>query len=566
MRRLPVSWQLTAAFGILVLAIVALETIYLPLAQARRGRQVLTAKASSITGLVAHDILPGFEFGDTTLIEDVFAGALADSDLRYLVLLAADGTEITARGSRPEAGTAVPREVSSLLVEDRGASILLVQPIVSSSGERGLLVADFSTQQIQTQRRSDQVTALIMGFGVFVCGVALAFLISRSLARRLARLTETASRVAGGDLTAGVDSMQVDSADEIGRLAAALREVRAYFEDMAATAQAMAGGDLSRQARPRSERDALGRAFREMTQELSRAIAEALEGATGVASSAAHVSSTASVLSQGTGEQAASVEEASANLEEMTSSITQNATNSKQMEEIALAGASTAEESSEAVSETLQAMQAIAEKISIVEEISYQTNLLALNAAIEAARAGEHGRGFAVVAAEVRKLAERSQTAAQEISNLAASSVAVAERSGELLADLVPAIKMTAELVQEVNSTSDEQAAGVSQITGAMGRVDGVAQRNASAAEELSSTAQELSAQADRLRRRMSFFRLGKAEAATLPFAGTQRAPEPEWTEPPMMEVAHDRDSGLQGGVLPPPASPVPEDQDWERL
>ena len=103
----------------------------------------------------------------------------------------------------------------------------------------------------------------------------------------------------------------------------------------------------------------------------------------------------------------------------------------QQMEQMALKGSRDSEDSGAAVGETVTAMKQIAEKISIVEEIAYQTNLLALNAAIEAARAGEHGRGFAVVATEVRKLAERSQTAAQEIGGLASKSVGVAERSGD---------------------------------------------------------------------------------------------------------------------------------------
>ncbi|HET7775122.1 MAG TPA: methyl-accepting chemotaxis protein, partial [Azospira sp.] len=177
-------------------------------------------------------------------------------------------------------------------------------------------------------------------------------------------------------------------------------------------------------------------------------------------------------------------------------------------EDISSRAARDAKVGGQTVRATVDAMKQIADKVSIIDEIAYQTNLLALNAAIEAARAGEHGKGFAVVAGEVRKLAERSQSAALEIGQLAGDSVEQAEKAGIMFDDMVPNIERTAQLVKEISASSEEQAIGAGQINQAIGQVNQTTQHNASASEELAATAEELHSQAERLKGHIAFFRL----------------------------------------------------------
>jgi methyl-accepting chemotaxis protein len=373
----------------------------------------------------------------------------------------------------------------------------------SATAHRSTDVAREFAAARQLNTRSETGTLLITLITLLTCS-ALSIVIIRAVTRALRRSVAVAERLAEGDTSLKVAA---ETEDEIGQLMGSMASVIRTTEAMADAAAKVAAGDLTVEVRPRSGRDTLGNALAQMVGRLSQVISEVKAGAAALSSASEQVSATSSALSQGTSEQAASVEETTSSLEEMSASIARNAENSRETEQTAIRGARDGDESGKAVLETVQAMNTIAEKISIIEEIAYQTNLLALNAAIEAARAGEHGKGFAVVAVEVRKLAERSQKAAQEISGLAISSVKVAERSGKLLTALVPAIRRTADLVQEVAAASGEQASGISQINRALTSVDQVTQRAATAAEELASTAEEMAGQATGLREVVGYFR-----------------------------------------------------------
>ncbi|MCK5110146.1 MAG: methyl-accepting chemotaxis protein [Arcobacteraceae bacterium] len=208
-------------------------------------------------------------------------------------------------------------------------------------------------------------------------------------------------------------------------------------------------------------------------------------------------------LNNNSNEAAASLEETSAALEEITSNISHNTDNvvkmsgyANQVTTSANGGQELARQTTTAMNEIDEQVNAINDAISVIDQIAFQTNILSLNAAVEAATAGEAGKGFAVVAQEVRNLASRSAEAANEIKSLVENATTKAN-DGKVIADkmikgydeLNENISKTIELISDVEMASKEQQSGIVQINDAVTTLDQQTQQNASIASQTNDVA-----------------------------------------------------------------------------
>lgn len=324
------------------------------------------------------------------------------------------------------------------------------------------------------ERRAGMVLLGINGLVLvlIIFSITIALRVSHSIFRKVGGeplwVMETAQAIAQGDLTLNTGdgrSLEEDTESILGNIQAMTRQLSQVVHRVK---------DVTFSINDKSD-------------VMDQASAEMLEGAT---------------------TQASASEEAAISMAHMAQNMDENVHHSQEAAQVAREAAKNAQSTGIIMVKALESIQEIAQRITVIEEITLQTQVLSLNASIEATKSKEHGQGFAVIASEIRNLAQRSQQAATQINQLARSSVQVTEQAGKMLSNLVPEIEKTAVLIEQINRHTVAQTQNSNQINQAIQQLRQVMDRNGTVAQNLKEIAAALSLESNNLARTVEFFRV----------------------------------------------------------
>jgi methyl-accepting chemotaxis protein len=433
--------------------------------------------------------------------------------------------------------------------------------------EDGATLAE--AQDTLSARADRLIVLLLVGLAAaLAAGGALAWQVVRLVGGRLRRITDTAERVAGGDLSRRVS---LDGDDEIGLLAhtfdAMADNLQVMMDDRAALGttvtrymafvENVTQGDLTARlqlnrehAHDFDELYRLGVNLNVMVEGLSDTSRQIRHASSGVAAAAAEILAATTQQNASSTEQDAAVTQTMATAEQVRTTVKQTADRaqavadlSQQSLAVSRAGATAVVDSAngmillreqvESIAENIlmlsERTQQIGEIIGTVNDIADQSKMLALNASIEAARAGEEGKGFAVVAMEVRQLAEQSRTATARVRDIlneiqqatntavmvteegskgAENGVALVERAGEAIRNLAAAIEDAAQSAAQIAASTQQQTNGMEQLTVAMASIQHATAQAVASTHQTEETARKLDEMARQMEQTVARYRL----------------------------------------------------------
>ena len=406
-------------------------------------------------------------------------------------------------------------------------------PTKNESGEiDGLIFAGISVTDAETATgRIINYAMAISAAVIILCIIFLTFYIKKTVSIPLGKITQAAMEMEQGELglAEGTEvSIGIRSKDEIGMLGEifedTIRRLRSYIGEIADVLEAIAEGDLTKEA----NQDYMGD-FHTIKKSLDSILGALNQTMGQIAASAGHVSNgsdqvsaSAQTLAQGATEQASAVTEISTTITGISEDAKRTAEAAEEVGHFVNQAGAQLGISMENVRELSVSMENISNDskeistiIATIENIAFQINILALNAAVEAARAGAAGKGFAVVAEEISSLAAKSDEAAKATKELIENSVASITEGGKVMNRVTEALEQTGKLagnvtvkMEQVVAAVENQTQAMEQVATGVEQISAVVENNSATSQECAAASQEMSSQSGLLKELIYAFRL----------------------------------------------------------
>ncbi|WP_114111045.1 methyl-accepting chemotaxis protein [Thalassospira xiamenensis] len=373
---------------------------------------------------------------------------------------------------------ASPSDVADAVITTEGLQNDLDAAIENLVAEVAAYTAASMNTALADERMGKTLITALSGI-VLLSGIALAWLLGRSITLPLRRLTNALADLAKGKLDTPVPASKFR--DEVGDMADAMR----VFQADMMKARALEAEQVARRERDEKRRAETDRLVKEFCETLVETFADIVKSAKDVLARAemmqtqsGQAGSLAGAVATEAEESSASAQSLSAATEEMVAAIDEISSQITQFSGIAKNAVEHSATSQAEMRNLQEVADEVGQVVQLITKIADQTNLLALNATIEAARAGDAGKGFAVVAGEVKSLANQTAKATDEITrkieriqSVSRNSTEAINNIGTVIGSIDNYVTAIVGAVEEQNATTREIARNVDFVSESAKRV-----------------------------------------------------------------------------------------------